>query len=81
MIRAGIDRKIAKEISGHESDSIFDRYNIVSESDLNDAMAKRAAYEAEISKAVRDVNANKEPAPFRAATSSPQRGPRKVRKS
>ncbi len=46
MIRAGVDRDVAKRISGHETDEIFTRYNIVSEKDLAEAMAKRAAYEA-----------------------------------
>lgn len=46
MIRAGVDRDVAKRISGHETDEIFTRYNIVNERDLADAMVKRAAYEA-----------------------------------
>ncbi len=46
MIRAGIDREVAKRISGHETDEIFARYNIVNEQDLAEAAAKRAVYEA-----------------------------------
>ncbi len=46
MIRAGVDRDVAKRISGHETDEIFTRYNIVNEKDLAEAMEKRAAYEA-----------------------------------
>lgn len=46
MIRAGIPQAVAKAISGHASDSIFERYNIVDEADLASAMKKRATYEA-----------------------------------
>lgn len=44
------------------------RYNIVSGSDLEDAMAKRAAYETQMSKRDRRANASKEPATFPSAT-------------
>ena len=33
-------------ISGHLTRAIFDRYNIVQERELDDAMEKRTAYEA-----------------------------------
>ena len=41
MIRAGISRNVAKRISGHKTDSFFDRYGIVDERGLSDALAKR----------------------------------------
>ena len=40
MIRRGVPQKTAREISGHKTDSVFNRYNIVSEADLQDAARK-----------------------------------------
>jgi hypothetical protein len=37
MVRAGISKHVAKRISGHTTDSIFDRYDITDETDLADA--------------------------------------------
>jgi integrase len=44
MIRAGVDQAVAMKISGHRTDAVFRRYNIVSDEDIRDAMVKTEAY-------------------------------------
>ena len=44
MKRAGVQDKVAMQISGHKTRSVFDRYNIIDESDIGDSAAKLDGY-------------------------------------
>ena len=52
LIKAGVPQAVAKKITGHKTDSMFSRYNIVSTEQVHDAMRKLAAATAEKMKAI-----------------------------
>ena len=60
MERASIPRKVAMEISGHRTESVYRRYDIVSRRDLMSAAAKLERYLENEQRSAQEANANQE---------------------
>jgi integrase len=46
LIRAGVPQSVCMKVTGHVTDAVFRRYDVVSEQDIREAGRKRAEYEA-----------------------------------
>jgi hypothetical protein len=42
LVRFGVSERVAMMLTGHKTRSVFERYNVVSENDLNDSVKKLA---------------------------------------
>lgn len=47
LIRSGVSERVAMQLTGHRTRSVFDRYNITNEQDLRDAISKLEAKTAD----------------------------------
>ena len=66
MVRSGTPEKVAMEISGHKTRSVFDRYNIVSDQDLREAAKRKKTYHEKQDSAV-EISKRGEVIPFEQA--------------
>jgi hypothetical protein len=55
MVHAEVPGKVAMLISGHKTESVFERYNITDDDDLEDAVRKTQAYVEQLPKKREEV--------------------------
>jgi integrase len=46
LVRAGVSERVAMDLTGHKTRSVFDRYNVTSETELRAGIAKLAEFHA-----------------------------------
>src|SRR5712691_6456395 len=44
LVRAGVDRKVAMSITGHQTMAMFDRYNVTADDDVRQAVGRYSAF-------------------------------------